>query len=235
MSTHARIRHWYAFQGTLSTRPRGGVHKRSPWSEITSFDSDSGRCSQIRFSSKSDCHSVYRGTKGLHHKSQQCASTIKKGRRRARSGRKRPHLGFRQVQPIQARSRRGAIRRRSCRLSEATHAWRRSTPGTIQPARARQQSHGQGLDGDRTNKADDKPGAATASFDQPGDRTPRAQSRTDSGREWPPHNSRTARTSPHNFFCRLLPINAKLCLHLLGICLYLRVQVSAQMSKERQP
>ena len=35
----------------------------------------------------------------------------------------RPHLGFRKVQPIQPRTRRSTVRRRSCRLSEATHAF----------------------------------------------------------------------------------------------------------------
>lgn len=37
-------------------------------------------------------------------------------------GEGRPHLGFRHVQPGQARPRRQQISRRSCHLSEATHA-----------------------------------------------------------------------------------------------------------------
>ena len=57
-----------------------------------------------------------------------CSSAQKKATheeepRSHRAGGQRPHLGFRQVQPIQARTRRGSVRRRSCRLSEATHAF----------------------------------------------------------------------------------------------------------------
>ena len=89
--------------------------------------SDSGQSSQIRFCSESDSHSFSCGTTGIKHKPEKGASRFsgRDGRSRTMTARarkgKRPLLGFRIAHPL-PRTRRGEIRRRSCRLSEATHA-----------------------------------------------------------------------------------------------------------------